>query len=296
MENTMLDNIEDRQANILINPKDIAEEIYIQQSILNQPAISTCYHQPNHDPKCVCRDRKYPRHDLDGFILEKRRDTNASIANTFDRNTYDLYLKYLGNNKSPGLDNIPNSILKNMPIQFHNLLYLIFHQYYKQQQIPTWWKTNLTILLYKKSEPSILTNHRPIALANTIYKFFTTTITAQLANYGKKYQIPQNNQEGFRQERCISRQLQILIAALEDSRLTQQDICLLYIDFKNAFGFIDHARLLAIMADLGYPQDAIILIGNIYSNSSTRFFGIYFGKTKPVYIQRGTIQGDTLSP
>jgi hypothetical protein len=50
------------------------------------------------------------------------------------------------------------------------------------------------------------------------------------------------------------------------------------------------------MADLGYPQDAIILIGNIYSNSSTRFFGIYFGKTKPVYIQRGTIQGDTLSP
>jgi hypothetical protein len=26
------------------------------------------------------------------------------------------------------------------------------------------------------------------------------------------------------------------------------------------------------------------------------FFGSYFGKTKLVYIQRGTIQGDTLSP
>jgi hypothetical protein len=103
----------------------------------------------------------------------------------FDRNTYDLCLKYLGNKKALGLDNIPNSILKNMPIQFHNLLYLLFHQYYKQQQIPTSWKTNLTILLYKTSDPSILTNHRPIALANTIYKFFTSTITAQLASYGK---------------------------------------------------------------------------------------------------------------
>jgi phage host-nuclease inhibitor protein Gam len=50
------------------------------------------------------------------------------------------------------------------------------------------------------------------------------------------------------------------------------------------------------MADLGYPQDAINLIGNIYSNSSTRFFGTHFGKTKPVHIQKGTIQGDTLSP
>jgi hypothetical protein len=50
------------------------------------------------------------------------------------------------------------------------------------------------------------------------------------------------------------------------------------------------------MADLGYPQDAINLIGNIYSNSSTRFFGTHFGQAESVHIQRGTIQGDTLSP
>jgi hypothetical protein len=183
-----------------------------------------------------------------------------------------------------------------MPRQFHDLLFLLFQQCYKQQQIPTSWKTSLTILLYKKSNPTILTNHRPIALANTIYKLFTSTITAQLANYGEKHQILQNSQECFREERCTSRQLQTLIAALEDSKFTQQDIYLLYIDFKNTFGSIDHARLLAIMANLGYPQDAINLIGNIYSNSSTMFFGSYFGKTKLIHIQRGTIQGDTLSP
>jgi hypothetical protein len=128
-----------------------------------------------------------------------------------------------------------------MPNQFHDLLFFLFQQRYKQQQIPTSWKTNLTILLYKKSNPLILTNHRPIALANTVYKFFTNTITIQLANYGEKHQILQNSREGFRQERCTSRQLQTLIAALEDSRFTQQDIYLLYIDFKNAFRSIDHA-------------------------------------------------------
>jgi hypothetical protein len=123
-----------------------------------------------------------------------------------------------------------------MPTQFHDLLFFLFQQCYKQQQIPTSWKTSLTILLYKKSDPSILTNHRPIALANTIYKFFTSTIIAQLANYGEKHQILQNSQEGFRQERYTSRQLQPLMAVQEDSKLTQQDIYILYIDFKNAFG------------------------------------------------------------
>ena len=71
---------------------------------------------------------------------------------------------------------------------------------------------------------------------------------------------------------------------------------MLYIDFKNAFGSLDHARLLAITKDLGYPEDAVSLIRNIYSNSNTIFIGEHFGKTKPISIQRDTIQEDTLSP
>ena len=50
------------------------------------------------------------------------------------------------------------------------------------------------------------------------------------------------------------------------------------------------------MKDLGYPTDAINLIGNIYSQSFTIFSGEHFGKILPIPIQRGTIQGDTLSP
>jgi hypothetical protein len=50
------------------------------------------------------------------------------------------------------------------------------------------------------------------------------------------------------------------------------------------------------MKDLGYPTDSINLIENIYSQSSTIFTGKHFGKTSPIPIQRGTIQGDILSP
>ena len=50
------------------------------------------------------------------------------------------------------------------------------------------------------------------------------------------------------------------------------------------------------MADLGYPEDAITIIGNIYSISDTKIIGSHFDPTQPISIQRGTIQGDTLSP
>ena len=295
-ETPPLDCISDKHKNILTNPTDIANEIHNQQSISNRPTVPTCYYQPEHPPKCTCGVRQYPWHDLDGFVIDKRGDPQTPLHNYFDRLTYDICLKHLANNKTPGPDKIPNIILKNMPESFHELLYLFFTHCYKHKQIPTAWKISLTILLYKKGDPSQLSNHRPIALANTIYKFFTSTLTSILSAYGERHQILHDSQEGFRAERSTSRQLQLLIAALEDARLTNQDIYLLYIDFKNAFGSLDHARLLAIMKDLGYPEDAVTLVGNIYSNSNTIFTGEHFGTTKPIPIQRGTIQGDTLSP
>jgi hypothetical protein len=74
-----------------------------------------------------------------------------------------------------------------------------------------------------KDDPTYLTNYRPIALANTIYKLYTSTLTTLITSYE------------------------------EDARLTTNDIYLTYVDFRNAFGSIDHAKLLAIMEDLGYP-------------------------------------------
>ena len=93
-----------------------------------------------------------------------------------DLETYNLCLKNLANNKIPRPDKIPNSILKNMPASFQHILFLFFTHCYKMKQIPPSWKISLTILLYKKGDPSLLTNHRPIALANTIYKLFTSTL------------------------------------------------------------------------------------------------------------------------
>ena len=57
------------------------------------------------------------------------------------------------------------------------------------------------------------------------------------------------------------------------------------IDFKDTFGSINHVKLLAILGDLGYPQDVVAFVGNIFSQSTTTFIGDYFDKTQPIPIQ-----------
>ena len=51
--------------------------------------------------------------------------------------------------------------------------------------ISHYWKHNKTILLHKKDDPIYLANYRPIVLANTIYKLYTSTIITFLTSYGE---------------------------------------------------------------------------------------------------------------
>jgi hypothetical protein len=172
----------------------------------------------------------------------------AQISSQFTREIYDNCVKRLTKGKTPGPDNILNDIIKVLPSQCQNLIFLFFLHCYKQREIPTSWKHSKIILLHKKEDPTQLNNYRPIALANTIYKLYTSTLTTLLISYGERIRILHFSQEGFRPQCNTSRQIQMLIATLEDTRLTNKDIYLTYINFKNVFRSIDHARLLAIMA------------------------------------------------
>jgi len=91
-------------------------------------------------------------------------------------------------------------------------------------------------------------------------------------------------------------QLENVIMALEDAKLFHKDIYALIVDFTSAFNTTDHHRMLWIMYDLGFPTDAIDAVKNLYDNATTQVklpSGVCTGQ---IPVERGTIQGDTLSP
>ena len=160
---------------------------------------------------------------------------------------------------------------------------------------PANFKESNTILLFKKGDPLRLENYRPICLANTIAKLYTSLITNCLAQYADHFDMLSYSQEGFRSKRSTDRQIQLVHNIIADAKLTKQDLYMMYVDFSAAFNTIDHDKLLVIMDKLGFPHECIHVIRDLYMDAHTRVL-VAGGQTAPINIGRGTLQGDSLSP
>ena len=136
----------------------------------------------------------------------------------------------------------------------------------------------------------------PIGLADNLYKLWTRLITNTLYEYAEANSILSTTQAGFRKQKDPIHQLENVIMALEDAKLFHKDIYALIVDFTSTFNTTDHDRMLWIMYDLGFPTDAIDAVKNLYENATTQVklpSGVCTGQ---IPVERGTIQGDTLSP
>lgn len=120
-------------------------------------------------------------------------------------------------------------------------------------------------------------------------------VTGVMAHYAEAYQLISGTQAGFRAKRNTIQQLERFQTLLEDAKLNRQNLFLLQADFSDAFDTPHHDKMLQILYDLGFPTDAIEVVKDLYHQASTRIRTPY-GPTDPVPIERGTIQGDSLSP
>ena len=235
----------------------------------------------------------------DHFTLPKvssRIPANFKVGSLYNIKVYYETLYNLPGRKTPGKDGVPNEVLKHLPEEFHQAIHSLFVLMWQQAITPTEWKTALTILLYKKDDPHLVKNYRPIGLLNTIYKMWTAVVTKCLAMFVEQHDLLSDSQEGFRPDRNTTRQLQRLIMTMEDAKLTDSPLYVLYVDFVNAFGSVDHLRMAEIMKLQGYPEDIVSIITDLYQDANT-VIRTAAGDTPPVpVLGRGTVQGDPLSP
>jgi ribonuclease HI len=248
--------------------------------------------------------RNYPwqsggKGDIETFHLQTdatepgRRKWLAEYAT--DQAIFFECLKSLSSGKAPGPDKIGNELLKMLPVQMKKLIHMMFILMWVTGITPDAWKHSETCLIYKKGDPTQVGNYRPIGLANTVYKLWTRVVTYALSEYAEEHRILSEVQCGFRRYRGTHQQLQMLIMAIEDAKLSQQDLYALQVDFSSAFNMTDHDITLQVMYDLGYPTDAIEVVKDIYTHATTAYKTPQ-GPTSKLTVDRGTLQGDTLSP
>jgi hypothetical protein len=251
-------------------------------------------------PAEAVRDYPWERTEADdSFTLENEATGQSRRPWTLDKIRDEAMFfdccKRLSNGKAPGPDNIPNEVLKMLPPEVKRLLHQLFVIMWAAAYTPAAWKTSTTCLLYKKGPATDPGNNRPIGLASTVYKLWTSVIQRVMYEFAETNMLLSETQSGFRQRTGRHIPIQSLVMMLEDARLSGQDIYTIQVDLSKAFDTIDQDRLWQLLYDYAYGTDTIEVLKNLYRGASTCYQTPY-GPTPPVPVDRGTMQGDTLSP
>jgi hypothetical protein len=82
---------------------------------------------------------------------------------------------------------------------------------------------------------------------------------------------------------------------MEDAKLYHKDFYVMHADFKGAFNAADHHIMFKHMRQLGMPPTFVDTCEHLYGVSSIEYITPY-GPTPCKDINRGTLQGNTLSP
>jgi hypothetical protein len=127
-----------------------------------------------------------------------------------------------------------------------------------------------------------------------LYKLWTRIVTYVMYEYICIY-IISDAHAGFRKNCSTHKQLQMLGMAIEDAKITAQDMHTMQVDFLSAFNMTDHDLTLQVLYDLSFPKYATEVVTDMYTDA-TRSYTTAHGKTGPLPVDRGTLQSDTLSP
>lgn len=73
------------------------------------------------------------------------------------------------------------------------------------------WKQTLTMLIHKRRDPAIISNHRPIGLVLTIYKLWTTILSRLVKEHTETRHLLSPQQEDYRRNKSTMNHVQDFI-------------------------------------------------------------------------------------
>ena len=100
------------------------------------------------------------------------------------------------------------------------------------------------IPIFKKGDPSLFENYRPISLLPAISKVLEKIIALQLSSYFEKNKLLFDNQYGFRPKHSTEHAALELTDRITNKMDTNEIPLNIFLDLSKAFDTIDHSILL----------------------------------------------------
>jgi len=147
-------------------------------------------------------------------------------------------------------------------------------------------------LFYKKGDPTLVSNYRPISSMNTDCKMYTNLVNARLAPWAVSK--IHEDQKGFVPGRLMSDHTRLAQGVAHMCGSTGTPGYLVSLDQAKAYDHVDQAWLLRVMEAMGLPKSLTSLVRDILPNCRS-WVQINSGYSDWFKLRRGVRQGDPLS-
>ncbi|KAL5181843.1 LINE-1 retrotransposable element ORF2 protein [Glycine soja] len=262
--------VKDEEGKVLVHEKDIKERWKVYFHNLFNDGYG--YDSSSLDTREEDRNYKYYRR------IQKQEVKEA--------------LKRMSNGKAVGPDNIPIEVWKTLGDRGLEWLTELFNEIMRSKRMPEEWRRSTLVPIYKnKGDIQNCANYRGIKLMSHTMKLWERVIERRLR---KETQVTEN-QFGFMPGRSTMEAIYLLRRVMEQYRMAQQDLHLIFIDLEKAYDRVPREILWKALEKKGVRVAYIRAIQDMYDRVSTsvRTQG---GESDDFPITIGLHQGSTLSP
>lgn len=241
----------------------------------------------NHPSEAKINDR------INKLNLEPPNINNAEFITESELTSI---LLQLNSSKSPGFDDVPNILLKNLPEKGIQILVSIFNSCIRLNYFPSIFKKAKVVAVLKPNKPKKSpSSYRPISLLSNIGKIFEKCIHHRLNEYVSTHNLLAKEQFGFKKEHGTVHQIRRIQNKITLNKRGRKSTGIVLLDIEKAFDTVWHNGLIFKMISMNLPIYLCKIIADFLHN---RTFSVsvnnVFSSTKN--IPAGLPQGSILSP
>ena len=204
-------------------------------------------------------------------------------------------LKSLQLGKATGPDAINNRILKELATPLSLPLSDLFNFSLAIGKVPLMWKEANVTPIFKKEDPSVVSNYRPISLLSAVGKVLEKIVHKYLFNYVRDHDILSALQSGFTPGDSTVNQLIDLYNTFCKSLDEGKEVRAVFCDISKAFDRVWHRGLLFKLESVGVSDSLILWFSDYLAERKQRVV-LPGAASSWKNIKAGVPQGSILGP